>query len=281
MSAFGDQLLLRFLQDAFVTDFLSNQLGLASLFHLTYTLEDIDLKDITLGAVQFRQFEMPAFETIRTNGIDEQILPTPERTRIDRAQPRYGRLAWVDVLLDVVLATKVQSKAMSIESITAQNLLDKLGGVTSLADLKNKLAALYPQSIVDAFFKQLRITSVEAFANHPSLFLEFLYKAPPPFDPANPQNARNFQLNVCVQFQAELKIAETLQSAKLSRSILENERDFTQTIDGDVIDTPYAFVAIFSDSVIQDNALPSLTADQIKAGIKELFQAERMLAHFL
>jgi hypothetical protein len=169
---------------------------------------------------------------------------------------------------------------MPIESITSQNLLDKLGGVSSLADLKTKLAKLYPQSIVDAFFQQLRITSVEDFKSRPTLFLEFAYKAPPPFNPADPQNARNFQLNVCVQFQAELKIVEALQAAKLCRSILENERDFMQTMDGGVIETPYAFVLIFSDSAIKDNDLPGLTAVQIKNGIQSLFQAERMLAHF-
>jgi hypothetical protein len=281
MSAFGDQLLLRFLQDPFVVDLLTNQLGLPTLFDLTYDAADINLKEIKLGPVQRRQFQMPAFETIRTNGIDEQIMPTPERVKIDRAQPRYGRLAWVDVLLEVVLATKVESKAMPIQSITAENLLDRLGGVESLADLKNKLATLYPPSIVDAFFKQLRITSVDDFKNRPTLFLEFAYQAPPPFNPADPLNARTLPLNVCLQFQADLKIAEALQSAKLCRSILENERDFVQTMDGGIIDTPYAFVVIFSDSVIQDNALPNLTAAQIKAGIKSLFQAERMLAHFL
>jgi hypothetical protein len=87
-------------------------------------------------------------------------------------------------------------------------LLDKLSGVASLEELRNKLVALYPQSIVDAFFKQLHITSVDEFKSRPSLFLEFIYKAPQPFDPNDPQNARTFQLNVCVQFQPELKIGE-------------------------------------------------------------------------
>ncbi|HJZ79317.1 MAG TPA: hypothetical protein VKD91_03195, partial [Pyrinomonadaceae bacterium] len=197
------------------------------------------------------------------------------------AQPRYGRLTWVDVFLDILLATKVESKAMPIEKITAQDLLEKLGGVTSVPDLRNKLAAIYPPSIVDAFFKQLRITSVDDFKSRPTLFLEFVYKIPPPFDPNDPQNARNFQLNVCVQFQPELKIGEALQAAKLCRSILENERDFAQTFDGGEIDRPYAFVVIFADSAITDNALPNLTVAQIKANIKSLFQAERMLAHFV
>ena len=281
MSAFADELLLRFLDDTFVEDLLKNQLGLASLFNVTYQAEDVDLKEIKLAGPPGRQFQMPAFETIRTNGTDERIMPSAERVKVDRSQPRYGRLAWVDIFLDVFLATKVASQKMPIESISSENLLDKLGGVTSIADLKNKLSALYPQSIVDAFFEQLRISSVEDFTSRPSLFLEFVFKAAPPFDPNDPQNARNFSLNVCVQFQPELKISETLQSAKLCRSILENERDFAQTFNGGDIETPYAFVVIFADSAIQDNVVANLTRAQLKSGIKSLFQAERILAHFL
>jgi hypothetical protein len=281
MSAFADELLLQFLDDIFLEDLLKNQLGLASLFNVTYQAEDIDLREINLAEPPRRQFQMPAFETIRTNGTDERIMPSAERVKVDRAQPRYGRLAWVDIFLDVFLATKVASQKMPIESISSENLLDKLGGVTSITDLKNKLSALYPQSIVDAFFKQLRISSVEDFTSRPSLFLEFVFKAAPPFDPNDPQNARNFSLNVCVQFQPELKISEALQSAKLCRSILENERDFAQTFNGGDIETPYAFVVIFADSVIQDNAVGNLTRAQIKSGIKSLFQAEGILAHFL
>jgi|SRR5882724_4841044 len=280
MSAFADELLLRFLDDTFVEDLLKNQLGLTSLFNVTYQAEDVDLREIKLAGPPKRQFQMPAFETIRTNGTDERIMPSAERVKVDRAQPRYGRLAWVDIFLDVFLATKVASQKMPIESISSKNLLDKLGGVTSIADLKNKLSALYPPSIVDAFFEQLRISSVEDFTSRPSLFLEFVFKAAPPFDPNDPQNARNFSLNVCVQFQPEPKIGEALQSAKLCRSILENERDFAQTFNGGDIETPYAFVVIFADSAIKDNDLPGLTAVQIKKGIQSLFQAERMLAHF-
>jgi hypothetical protein len=225
VSSFSDQLLLKFLEDNFVQDLLTNQLGLASLFNATYSVDTIDLRELALAGVQRKQFEVPAFETIRTNGIDEQIIPTAGRVRIDRSQPRYGRLAWVDVFLDVLLATKVESKAMPIESITATNLLEKLGGVNSMAELRSKLAALYPPSVVDAFFKQIPMRSIEDFKRQPTLFLEFIFKQPAPFDPNDSQNARDFRLNVCIQFQAELKVSEALQAAKLCRSILENEHD--------------------------------------------------------
>lgn len=280
MSGFTDQLLVRFLEDNFVEDLLTNQLGLASLFATTYEAETIDVKQLALAGVQRKEFMVPTFETIRTSGVDERIIPSVERVKVDRAQPRYGRLTWIDVFLDVLLATTVESKAMPIESITAQSLLDKLGGVSSLTDLRNKLAAIYPPSVVDAFFQKLRIKSVEDFRKRPTLFLEFVYKAPPQFNPNDPANARRFRLNVCAQFQTDLKVTEALQAAKLCRSILENEHDSMGTFDGGEVNTPFAFVVIFADGAVVDGALPNLTAAQIKSSIRNLFQSERMLAHF-
>ena len=280
MSGFADQLLLRFLDNSFVNDLLINKVGLADLFNTTYEVETIDVRQLDLASVQRKEFVFPAFETIRTSGTDERIIPATERVKVDRTQPRRGRLAWIDVFLSVLVATKVQSKKMPIESITTKNLLDKIGGASSIAELKTKLGALYPPSVVDAFFKKTRITSVDDFKSRPTLFLEFAYKAPPPFDPADPASARDFNLNVCVQFQPELKINEALQTAKLSRSILENEYDSVSNQEGVEINTPFAFVVIFADASVVDGAVPNLTAAQIRTGIKDLFKGEHMLAHF-
>ena len=280
MSTFADQMLIKFLQDTFVDDLLKNQLGLTALFNLTYEVADIELKEIALATVLRRQFQMPAFETIRTIGMEERIMPMPERVQVNHAQPRYGRLAWVDVFLEILLATNVHDKGAPLEKITTKNLIEKLGGVASLNELRTKLKTLYPDSVVEAFFKELRISSVDEFKRRGNLFLEFVYKTPPPFDPNDPQNARTFRVNFCVQFQPELKILEALQNAKLCRSILENEKDFAEAFEGGEIKTPYVFVAIFPEGVVVDNAIPGLTAAQIKASMKTLFAAEKMLALF-
>jgi hypothetical protein len=280
VSGFADQLLLRFLDNNFVQDLLTNKLGLAALFKTTYNVQTIDLRQLDLAAVQRKEFVFPAFETIRTSGTDERIIPTSERVKVDRTQPRRGRLAWVDVFLNVLLATKAESKKMPIDSITAQSLLEKVGGAASIAELKTKLGALYPPSVVDAFFKKVRITSVDDFKSRPTLFLEFAFKAPPPFDPNAPESNRDFHLNVCVQLQPELKINEALQSAKLCRSILASEYDSMTNFDGGEINTPFAFVVIFPDALVVDGAVPNLTAAQIKTSVKDLFQGEHMLAHF-
>jgi hypothetical protein len=280
MSVFADQMLLRFSQTAFVDDLLTNKLGLLTLFNTSYESATVDVKEIVLTSVLRKQFGSPAFETIRTIGTEERIVPGPERTKLDRAQPRLGRLAWVDVMLEILVSLKVHSKAMPIESITVKSLVEKLDGVSSLAELRTKLKTLYPDSVVDAFFKKMRINSVDDFKRRGNLFLEFIYKNPPPFDPADPKNARIFRLNVCMQFQPDLKITEAIQAAKLCRSIMENEHNSIESTDGMDVKTPFAFVVIFPDSVIGDNFIPGVTAAQTKTNIKTLFAAENMIAHY-
>src|SRR4051812_17976139 len=129
MSGFADLLLIQFGQAAFVTDFLVNKIGLDALFNTAYTAETVVPHNFSLASVQQTEFEMPAFETIRERGINERITPSSERMKIDRDHYRLGRLSWVDVYLDVLLASDVESQEMPIEKITSQELLTKLGAV--------------------------------------------------------------------------------------------------------------------------------------------------------
>src|SRR5262249_39825994 len=148
-----------------------------------------------------RKVGVPVRETIHTRGTDEKIVPTTERIKVERTWPRRGRLDWVDVFLDARLNVQMASKASPIDHITTRTLLDKVGPVATLADLKAKLGLLFAPSVVDAIFAQLRITSLEEFQKQPALFLEFVYKPPPPFDPLDAANTRVFPLNVCIQVQ--------------------------------------------------------------------------------
>jgi hypothetical protein len=280
MSTLTDKFLLRFLDNVFIKDFLENQLGLASLFNQTYAVNDIEIKELAFTQLRNRQFQVPVFETIRTSGTEERIAPTHERVKVDHAQPRYGRLVWVDVLMEVALTAKVYDKGAAVDRITTRNLIDVLGGVSSMTDLITKLATLYPQSIVNAFFTELNIKSIEDFKRRGNVMMDFFYKAPPPYDPNNPQNVRSYTINVCVQLQPDVGVADALQKAKLSRSILENERDFVGNIDGGEIVTPYAFVISIPDSQVKNESLPGMKIADIKAGLKALFAEEKILAHF-
>lgn len=279
MSAFGDQMSMRFLEENFVTDLLSD-LGLQTLFNIIYSAEKIDVREVTLGSILNKQFQVPAFETIRTTGVDERLTASPDRVKVDRSQPRHGRLVWTEVLLELLLNLKVQSTGAPIESITTKNLLDEFGAVNSIPQLRTALSARYSPDVVNAYFKKTRITTIEDFKRRGNLFLEFVYKQPAPFDPNDPANARTFRANVCFQFQAEAKITEALQSAKLGRSILEGEAAALDVSDEVEVKTPFAFVVVFPDASVGDNFFPGVPAAQTKANIKTIFAAENMLAHF-
>lgn len=280
MSAFGDQLLLRFLDDAFVRAFLVDRLGLTALFAAGYTPQDFGLQGLTLGAVRRREFAAPTVETIRISGSEERLTPPAERYQLERQMKRCGRLVWVDVMLDIELAATVHVTSQPLDGIRVKRLIDELGGAASLAELRTKLLARYSASVVEAMFRELRITTIEGFRSRGDLLVEFLFQAAPPFDPADPANARTFALAVCLKFQADLRIGEALQEAKLIRSVLQRETDFLARREGAEITSPQVFATVFPDAAAVDGALPGLTASQIRTAVQNLFAAEGMLAHF-
>jgi hypothetical protein len=279
MSAFVDSILLRFAQDAFVSNLL-NGLGLTVIFNATFDATDIALQSVVLGPVSTRSYKVPTFETVRSNGTDERTLPDAQRVQKERVMPRSGRLEWVDVAFDVVLNTKVQTLVGPLQSVTSQTLEQKLGGVASIADLRTKLLALYAPSIVDALFAELNISTLDDFERQRHLFIELIGAAPPPFDPNDPAAARDFTVSVRVKIADGFDVAGALQAAKLCRSILEHEaiRDPLAGVERTV---PYALITIFADAAVTDTSLPGFMAPQAKTAVSTLFAGERMFAEFI
>jgi hypothetical protein len=281
MSSFGDKMLLAFLGDAFVTDFLTNQVGLTAIFNAAYDLTDLQLQALALASVDRKTFQSPTFESIRITGTYEKITPTSERAQIDRSMKRFGRLVWAEVRLDVSLATKVQTLAMPIDSVRTSNLVEDLGGVPDLATLRTKLLARYAPSVVDAMFKTLRITTIADFEQRMNLLVQLFFKPAPVFDPADPANARTFPVSVCVKFEPDLNISDALQAAKLCRAVMEREIDGSPPPDGADVKTPFVMVTMYPGSVLKDNAIPGMTAGQIQTSVQALFAAEGMVASFV
>jgi hypothetical protein len=279
MSAFVDTMLLRFAQDAFVANLL-NGLGLTAIFNATFDATDIAVQSVALGPVSTRSYKVPTFETVRSNGTDERISPDTQRVHKERVIPRSGRLDWVDVAFDAVLNTKVQTLVAPLQSVTSQTLEQKLGGIVSIADLRAKLLALYAPSIVDALFAELKISTLDDFERQRHLFIELIGAAPPAFDPNDPAAARDFTVSVRVKIADGFDVAGALQSAKLCRSILENE-SVRDTLAGVERTIPYALVTIFADAAVTDASLPGLTAAQAKTAVGALFAGERMFAQFI
>jgi hypothetical protein len=280
MSTFVDSAILRFSQDSFVTDIMTNGLGLTSIFNTTFTSTDMALQSVTLGPISARSYKVPAFETIRSVGTDERISPDSQRVRKERRLARYGRLDWVDVAFEAVLSTKMQMLVGPLQEVTVQTLEQKLGGVASLDDLRTKLLALYAPSVVDDIFARLRISTFEDFARQRHLFVSLVGASPPAFNAADPAAARDFTVSLRIKIADGFDVASALQSAKLCRSILENET-VPDTLVGIERTTPFAFVTIFSNAAVSDNSLPGMTAIQARTAVQALFNSERMFAQFI
>jgi len=279
MSGFVDSILLRFAQDAFVTNLL-NGLGLTAIFNATFDATDIALQSVALGPLSARSYKVPTFETVRSNGTDERILPDAQRVHKERVVPRSGRLEWVDVAFDAVLNTKVQTLVAPLQSVTSQPLEQKLGGISSIAELRTKLLVLYTPSIVDALFAELKISTFDDFERQRHLFIELIGAAPPAFDPNDPAAARDFTVAVAVKIVDGFDVAGALQAAKLCRSILEHE-SIRDPLGGVERTVPYALVTIFADAAVTDASLPGLTAALAKTAVSTLFAGERMFAQFI
>ena len=244
MTAFVDGTLLRFTQDSFVADLLTNGVGLAAIFNATFEAMDVQLQSITLGRVSPRSYKVPAFESVRSSGTDERIVPDTQRVRKERVLPRFGRLEWVDVALDAVLSTKVQTLVAPLQSVTIETLEQRLGTIASIADLRTKLLTLYAPSVVDAIFAKLRISTLDDFKRRQHLFVELVGAVPPVFDPNDPATQRDYTVSMRVKIADGFDVAGALQSAKLCRSILEHEAipDSPKEVERII---PYAFVTLF------------------------------------
>jgi hypothetical protein len=280
MSAFVDGTLLRFAQDPFVVDLLTNGLGLAAIFNAMFEATDVQLQSVTLGPIMARSYKVPAFESVRSSGTDERIVPDTQRVRKERVLPRFGRLDWVDVAFDAVLSTKVQTLVAPLQSVTVESLEQKLGGVASITDLRTKLLTLYAPSVVDAIFVKLRISTLDDFERQRHLFIELVGAPPPAFDPNDPAARRDYTVSLRVKIADGFDVAGALQSAKLCGSILEHEAIPNWPAGVERI-KPYALVTLFADSAVTDTSLPGQTAAQAKTAVKALFNAERMFAQFI
>jgi hypothetical protein len=279
MSGFTDQTMIRFLDDTFTSDFLTNRIGASVLFNTAYNPVDFTPQGVTVSQVLSREFESPTFETIRSSGSEEK-LTTSERVLTERSFRNYGRLVWVEVAVSAILGVIVESTVLAPDSIITQDLLTELGGAATIAELKTKLLAQFTPSQVQAIFTQLRITTIDEFKERMNLFVQFNYKAPPAFNPADPGNSKNFPVNVCVKFQPDLNVSDALQNAKLCRKVRERENNSQPIVEGAEVKSPFVFVTVFPDSVAVDDAIPGLKAAQIKTTVQNLFAAEGMLAHF-
>ncbi len=275
-----DRLTLRFLDDAVVTQLLTTDIGLTPLFNLGYRLEDGTVHGLELVRIARSEFQKPVFQTLHTRGSEDR--QGRESTRLNREQPKGGRLEWIDVRFQVVVAAIIEDRFTKVRQITATDLLADLGNPGTLAALRAALVARFGAFAAERTIEALRIDSIEELRQRGALSLKIESETPPPFDPTDPANRRELPLDLCLQVVPGLDITLALRTAKLDRALLEEEeRRPGEVAPGIERRRPSVFLVLFPDSAAVDNAIPGLTAAQIKTQTRNLFTREEMAAHFV
>ncbi|MFN7960553.1 MAG: hypothetical protein U0002_04715 [Thermoanaerobaculia bacterium] len=281
MATFADRVSLALLDDPSVTDLLVNQIGLAPLFGVCWQLEAGTVNSLALTRIRSREWQKPVFQTVRTRGSEEVQSANPHRVRIDYLQPRHGLLEWLELFLEVDLEVVVDDHATPLKSVKAVDFLADLGNPATLPALRAALEARYGPYLRDRLLAELKIHSIEELRHRGALTLTLESEPAPPFDPDDPANHREVPLRLAFRAAAQLEPTAALAKAKLARSLLEDEQLVAPELAGFEAKRPYAFVTLFPDSVAVDNAIPGLTAAQIRTRVKALFAAEEMTAHFV
>lgn len=280
MPAFSDRISLRFLDDTFL-EALVGQLGLPALFAIAFELREATVHDVQLTGVRRRKFQVPVFETVRTHGSEDHLASPPKRIRLDRQQPRAGRLGWVDVLVELEVRAVLERRATPPERMDSKDLLAELGDPADLDELRTALEGRFGPSVAEEALERLSVTSIEEFRRRAPRLVELVGEPPPPFDPNDPASAESFPLLVCFRLEPELDIAGALRQAQLSRSLLEAERQYVEVYGEAEVRRPYAFVSLFPASAATGGVLPGLSPEELRTQTRALFAAEEMAAHFV
>lgn len=280
MATLTDRLTLSLLDDAFVSNLLANQIGLARLFRLGWELEAGTVHELAIARLGDRQFQLPVFQSVRTRGTEERLAPNPERIRVDYEQPRHGRLEFVDALVPIDLDAVVEDRATPVRQITAQDLLTELGNPATLPDLRAALTARYGADVTGRLLDALHVVSIEELRGR-GLTLTIESEPAPPFDLLDPANRRRFPLTLCLSVVPQLEPAAALREAKVRRVLISEQQPAADEVAGAELLQPYVFLVLFPDSAAVDNAIPGLTAAEIRTQVRDLFAREEMVAHFL
>lgn len=280
MAEFIDQTSLRFLDPAFIRD-LVGDLGIETLFALSYRLPSAELRSLEIAEIVRRTFQKPIFETLRVRGSDARSSSPPERVQVDREQPRRGRLEWLDVLLELQLRARIHDQRAPLEGASSRSLLDTLGHPESFEAFRAALEARHGERLAAEMLERLKIRTMDDVRRKAGLLVGVAATEPAPYDPTDPASEYLLPLVLCIQIEPDLNLSQSLRNAKLRRSLLEHERNQPEILRGAEIRRPYVFLSIFPASVAIDDAVPGLSADEIKTRTRALFAAEEMSAHFL
>ncbi|MBD8060002.1 hypothetical protein IC607_13590 [Cellulomonas sp. JH27-2] len=176
-----------------------------------YATDGVELDSITDAVVQTVRPEHALAGADRVALTWSQQQPTYTTADLRGLVERTGDEVWADLYATVLLDVVAAVDPGGIESAVTH----AIEHITSLADFRSRFRYLD----LDAFLARRRITTVEELRESAEYVLAEVHLKPaPPFDPADPVNARTITLDVALAVREDRDLVAALRAARRLRA---------------------------------------------------------------
>jgi hypothetical protein len=271
MTAFADQLMIRYLNSAHVDLLLvpqgdTTRQRAQTLLASVYQPRLLTVQSLDSITVTAKSFQVPVVEPMPVNGTWEKITPQSERSFISFDLPAIAETDWIDMALETRVSARVSATSAPLDTVTSEDVSE-----LSQQDFLAKFEFLDLAALMAA----AKVSTYEALqADFPRLY-HLHYAAPPPFNPNDPAAVRTYKLRVSVLFFSALDLQAALrQMAQSSRAVDAVWPRPSEYEGGDLLASS-AWIGVFPTSVFDPKTTP-ITQDEVSS----LFAAQGWVAAF-
>jgi hypothetical protein len=269
VTEFADQLMLRYLDPANVSDLLvppadstrqRSRALLASVYQpKLLTVEAVDEVNVTAT-----RFQVPVAEQVTARGKWERLIPSTEHALATVEVPALAQICWLDMTLEVVVRVRVSSSLAPLDAVASEDVSE-----LSEQDFLARFAFLDLPGLMTA----AKVASfAELQADFPRLY-KLHYADPPAYAPNDPAAKRTYRLPVSALFFPTLDLAQTLRQLTRARRAVDAVSPHPDEYEGGDLLAASAWLAIFPAST---GGAGTPTQAQITA----LLGADRFVAAF-
>jgi len=191
--------------------------GLELLLGSVYDLEHVRVDQITAVTVTDVRLQYPLFPLDRHRGTWTRIHPDYLSTDVSVDTRSGTEPAWVDLLARVRVHTVAEVDPGGIESALTRGLAD----FTTLDEFRDQFRFVD----LDDFMARHHLSTVEDLREaFEYLLTEVHFRAPGPFDPADPANTHDIEFDLAVLIRDGIDLAGALRAAATVRAIADQTR---------------------------------------------------------
>jgi hypothetical protein len=232
--------------------------ALEMLVGSVYDLEHVRIDQITGVTVSDVHVQYPLYPVERHQGSWSHTQPSYVITDVAIDSRWRAEPTWVDLLARVRVETTAEVDLGGIESALTRGLAD----FDTLDDFRDQFRYID----LDDFMARHKLVTVddlrEAFDY---LLTEVHLRTPGPFDPADPANVHDIEMDVAVLIRDGVDLAGLLRAAATVRTIAEQTRVGVKDALLGLPDCPLAVAAVLDRGAVTDAGLTPATVGRLLA----------------